>query len=94
MKRIISKLRLLNYNEEVLCKITAILEYDENDEEELYFLHPLNGNKCQNINQCFYGWSEQEDRDNYWSKLREEIQNDNMLIQKIYDDIEEIDYYI
>jgi len=94
MERKIKELRLLNDNEEVLCKITAILEYNGNNEEELYFLHPLNGNKCQNINQCFYGWSEQEDRDNYyWSKLREEIKNDNMLIQKIYDDIE-IDYYI
>ena len=49
---------------------------------------------CQTAEQCLQGWSEFEKVDNdNWSFLVESISNDDMLIQKIFDDVEIIKYY-
>ncbi len=49
--------------------------YDSNwDTVEICYLHPLTNQKCEDIDQCFYGWCEQDyDEDTKWEKLRLKI---------------------
>lgn len=91
-------LRLLNEEDKVLCSIGAEVHYDENnefDEGDIYFIHPMTGNKCELLEQCFSGWAEQEEEKNIqWILLKRRIKNDKELMQKIWHDLEKIDYYI
>lgn len=89
MKTIVNELRLLNDNEEVLCKLDSVTHYDESiefDEGETFFIHPMTGSECQIVSQCLDGWSEQdEESQEQWEKLIEAIQTDVDLSQKIFD---------
>lgn len=81
-----------------LCKkennlINVKLEIDEFGNENIYFQHPLTGQWHENIEQIFFGWSEKSEKENLqWMELAEAIKKDDMLAQKIYDDIEIIEY--
>ena len=81
-----------------LCKkgklsLSVKLLIDEFGSVNIYFQHPLSGEWCENIDQILSGWSEETKKDNQdWMKLIEAIKKDDMLPQKIYDDIEIIEY--
>ena len=90
------ELRLLNDKEVVLCSINTVTYYDDTnefDEGETFYIHPLTGSECQTVGQILQGWSEQNEEDNNnWNKLIEEIRSDEELIQKIFN-VDTVDYY-
>jgi len=63
----------------------------EDDYSKLTFFHPLTGQECEYVEQTLYGWSDSEGQEE-WEQLVEAIQEDDMLEQKVYDDIEVIEY--
>ena len=63
----------------------------EDDYTELRYYHPMTGQECKHIEQILYGWSESENQGD-WNQLIREIEKDDMLVQKIYDDMEIIQY--
>ena len=66
--------------------------YDR-EEETLSYIHPITNQKQQNIEQCFAGWSEENEEENIeWKQLTDFVKSDEMLLQKIFDDIKEIIY--
>ncbi len=55
-------------------------------EADIYFLHPLTGQKMERARQILQGWSEQdEEAQRKWKKLVEEIENDFLLEQSLWD---------
>jgi hypothetical protein len=90
-------INLRNDNDEILCSLEAVTYYDDNnefDEGETFYIHPMTGEQCQTIDQCFQGWSEQdEESNNNWNTLRELIKEDNDKEQYFADEVD-IDYYI
>ncbi len=81
-----------------LCKkgnlsLNTKLVVDEFGNENIYFQHPLSGLWCENLDQIFSGWCEQSEKENErWIEFTEAIKKDDMLSQKIYDEIEVIEY--
>lgn len=61
----------------------------DGDSDILYFQHPLTGQWCESPEQTLQGWSEQDDSIN---ALIQEINDDDMLAQKVCDGIEVITY--
>ncbi|BCD61740.1 hypothetical protein NrS5_36 [Nitratiruptor phage NrS-5] len=52
---------------------------EENDVLDGYFLHPMTGNHCQEIEQCFYGWSEQnQEYQKDWDALVDRYYNSGL----------------
>ena len=78
-------------------EITAEIFFDEEnefDEGELFFRHVMTDQLCNSAEQTLSGWSEQDETDNKnWRHLVNEINEDDMLKQKIFDEMEEIEYY-
>ena len=65
----------------------------DGEEETLIYTHPLTNQNQENIEQCFVGWSEKRTEENEeWRKLINFVIADDMLLQKIFDDIKEIKY--
>ncbi len=97
MASITNQLRLINESDVVVCSIESITFYDEEnefDEGETFYIHPLTASQCQTVGQCFQGWSEQDkESNNQWDTLREKIENDSELSQKIFN-MDSIDYYV
>jgi len=61
---------------------------------ELFFRHVMTNQLCNSVYQTLDGWSEQEDIDNEnWKYLVDCIADDDILDQKIFDEMEEIEYY-
>lgn len=89
------KIKLLDNEENILCQLDTIINYEENDEEiQVYYIHPLTGLRSETPKSCLQGWSEQnENENNNWNILIENIINDIDLCQKLYD-LEEIEYFI
>ena len=55
-------------------------------ETDIYFLHPLTGQKMERVRQILQGWSEQdESAQSEWVRLVEEIEDDDLLEQRIWD---------
>ena len=80
-----------------LCKkgnlsLGVKLEVDEFG-NDIYFQHPFTGQWCENLDQVFSGWCEQSEKENErWIEFTEAIKKDDMLSQKICDEIEIIEY--
>ena len=89
------KIKLLDNKENILCQLDTIINYEENDEEiQVYYVHPLTALRCETPKSCLQGWREQnENENNNWNILIENIINDIDLYQKLYD-LEEIEYFI
>lgn len=89
------KIKLLDNEENILCQLDTIINYEENDEEiQVYYVHPLTGLISKTPKSCLQGWSEQNEiENNNWNILIENIINDIDLCQKLYD-LEEIEYFI
>lgn len=59
------------------------------DDEELFYQHPMTGSWNTRAGSILDGWSEQDpDDQEEWKRLVEEIEQDNMLAQKIWDEVE------
>ena len=68
-------------------------EWADFDEGEIFFRHPLTGDKVQTVNQILYGWEEQEnDLQKHWECLVESIKSDKELIEKIFNGMHFIEY--
>lgn len=91
----LKKIKLLDDKENILCQLDTIINYEENDEEiQVYYVHPLTSLRNENPKSCLQGWSEQNEiENNNWNILIENIINDINLYQKLYD-LEEIEYFI
>ena len=91
----LKKIKLLDDKENILCQLDTIINYEENDEEiQVYYVHPLTSLRNENPKSCLQGWSEQNEiENNNWNILIENIINDIDLYQKLYD-LEEIEYFI
>lgn len=89
------KIKLLDDKENILCQLDTVINYEENDEEiQVYYVHPLTSLRNENPKSCLQGWSEQNEiENNNWNILIENIINDIDLYQKLYD-LEEIEYFI
>lgn len=89
------KIKLLDNEENILCQLDTIINYEENDEEiQVYYVHPLTGLISETPRSCLQDWSEQNEiENNNWNILIENIINDIDLCQKLYD-LEEIEYFI
>lgn len=62
-------------------EITGYVDFSSDNPEWFYF-HPLTNQECQDIDQIFQGWSEQDDELNQqWEKLAEFIRNDEILTE-------------
>ena len=68
------------------ASIGTVVEFIGNDEDgDLYFFHPLTNAKCESLDQCFSGWSEQDlEIEEEWEKLSEFINNIEDINQEIY----------
>ena len=91
----LKKIKLLDDKENILCQLDTIINYEENDEEiQVYYVHPLTNLRNENPKSCLQSWSEQNEiENNNWNILIENIINDINLYQKLYD-LEEIEYFI
>ena len=91
----LKKIKLLDDKKNILCQLDTIINYEENDEEiQVYYVHPLTSLRNENPKSCLQGWSEQNEiENNNWNILIENIINDIDLYQKLYD-LEEIEYFI
>lgn len=85
--------RLEKYKE---FEVIVNIDYDEEnefDEGELSFNHVVTGSKCNMVDLVLQGWSEVEEEDNQkWETLINNMQNDSDLKQKIFDGIKLIEY--
>lgn len=63
------------------AKIDIMAEFDDDcDNIEIYYFHPLTNQKCESIDQCFSGWSEQNNEENKnWDILKNKLENFNEL---------------
>lgn len=69
-------LRYKNVNIEVVC------DQDDN----IYYYHPMTNEKCQELSQVLQGWSEQDEEEQAeWEKLVELVSDDDILEQRIWD---------
>lgn len=67
--------------------------FEDNTDDELYFQHPTTGLWYEDVNKVLQGWEEQNsDEQAEWEVLVSAIRQDDNLAQKIYDDIEVIEY--
>ena len=82
------KTSICRYNS---AELTAELKIWEDSTEELAFFHPMTGQKCESVEATFGGWSEQEENTD-WDKLKKAISEDSILPQKIWHDVQVIDY--
>jgi len=64
------------------CQVYAIGKWYENEHGEVigdvdtYFLHILTNQRCENVRECFSGWSEQDKKtDEEWETLCQHIEN-------------------
>ena len=56
----LKKIKLLDDKENILCQLDTIINYEENDEEiQVYYVHPLTSLRNENPKSCLQGWSEQ-----------------------------------
>ena len=79
------KLTLKNETESVTLQILI------DNERNVYFLHPLTNQFCESVEQCFYGWSEQDDTINdLWCNLKKFIYSELELIIDFLFDGEEV----
>lgn len=76
------------------CKIGAIWNWIEDEDmidppNDLHFLHPLTNSKCELIEQCLTGWSEQDSEEQQkWERLIEFIESRNDLWNTITNEIQ------
>jgi len=75
------------------CQVYAIGKWYENEHGEVignvdtYFLHILTNQRCENVRDCFSGWSEQDKKsDDDWETLCQHIENLPSLEQIICDE--------
>lgn len=67
---------------------SVVLDYvvlccEDEDEPDLFFIHPLTGQRVERANQALQGWSEQgEDWEN-WERLVEVLDTEDMYITLI-----------
>ena len=71
-------------------RISAVGRWLENsngeaiDDVDIYFLHITSGQRCENVRDCFQGWSEQdEESDEKWETLCKRIEELDGLEQII-----------
>jgi len=74
-------------------RISAVGRWLENQKGEVvgdadtYFLHIMNGSKCDSVWECLYGWSEQSERtEEIWETLCQRIEELDGLEQIICDE--------
>ena len=76
------------------CQITGVAEWCENSrgdiltaEPDTYFLHILTGQRCDSVQECLDGWSEQDEESNEkWETLCSRIEEFENLEQTICDE--------
>jgi len=63
------------------------------EDYELFFQHPMTGSWNTHLDSIMVGWSEMDPKDNKeWEKLLEKIKKDDMLAQKIWDEVGIVHY--
>jgi len=74
-------------------QISAVAEWCENSrgdiltaEPDTYFLHVLNGQRCESVQECIDGWSEPGEGQEKWETLCERIEGFENLEQTICDE--------
>ena len=74
-------------------RISAVAEWCENSrgdiltaEPDTYFLHVLNGQRCESVQECIDGWSEPGEGQEKWETLCERIEGFENLEQTICDE--------
>jgi len=74
-------------------RISAVGRWLENQKGEVvgdadtYFLHITKGSRCDSVEECLYGWSEQnEEAEEKWETLCKRIEETNGLEQIICDE--------
>ena len=74
-------------------QISAVAEWCENSrgdiltaEPDTYFLHVLNGQRCESVQECIDGWSEPGEGQEKWETLCERIEGIENLEQTICDE--------
>ena len=75
------------------CQITGVAEWGENSqgdtvkELDTYFIHIMNGSRCESMWGCIEGWSEQSERtEEMWETLCMRIEETDGLEQIICDE--------
>ena len=64
----------------------AIFYPPREGETDIYFLHPETGQRVERVRQILQGWSERdEDAQSDWEKLVQEIEDDDLLEQRVWD---------
>jgi disulfide oxidoreductase YuzD len=76
--------RLLDAKETTLVSLSASVVVKPKSDPEIYWIHPLTGAKCQELDQAFQGWQEQNPVVKaQWAELVQNIRNDALLNQEI-----------
>jgi len=66
---------------------TVFLEIVSNENDEIFYIHPVTNAKCEHLNQCFSNWSEMDqEKQKEWNELVEKIKNDEYLFLWVFDD--------
>jgi hypothetical protein len=63
------------------------------EDYELFFHHPMTDSLNTHLDSIMVGWSEMDPKDKKeWEKLLEKIKKDDMLVQKIWNEVGVVHY--